>query len=161
MGNVYFIASIVSGVLIGITLILSGLSLINQSQTIFHANERSVDSLYDDLCKELNKAKKRFLINKIIYYSLSTISIIGGIMVSTVYFNKTFSEQIGVFGLFILLSSVIILIFRPQEKYQQANRDKIVLKSIERDYLCIENTQEKNTFLREKLNEYDKRPIAD
>lgn len=149
------------GVLSGVVLIMVGLSIINQSPTKLPANEQSADSLHDELKNELKKAEKRYLFNKVLYYFLSTISIIGGIMVSTVYFNKTFSKQIGVFGLFILLSSVIILIFRPMEKFQQAKWDQSFLKKTERDYMCIEDVQEKNIFLREKLNEYDNRPVAD
>lgn len=162
MENVYNIAITVLSALASIASISIGvIGFFTRSSQVLNVNDQSSDSMHDELYSELKKAKRRYLSNKVLYYTLSSISIIGGVMVSTVYFNEAFNEQIGIIGLFILLSSLLILIFRPLEKYQQANRDMSFLKRVERDYLCIDNIQEKITFLRGKLNEYDNRPIAD
>lgn len=161
MGNVYNIAITVLSVLTVIASLAGVIGFFTRPSKTLNVNDQPSDSMHDELVSELKKAKRRYFLNKILYYSLSSISVIGGVMVSTVYFNQAFNEQIGIIGFFILLSSLVILVFRPMEKYQQANRDISFLKRTERDYLCNEDVQEKNTFLREKLNEYDNRPVAD
>lgn len=161
MGNVYNIAITVLSVLTVIASLAGVIGFFTRPSKTLNVNDQPSDSMHDELVSELKKAKRRYFLNKILYYSLSSISVIGGVMVSTVYFNQAFNEQIGIIGFFILLSSLVILVFRPMEKYQQANRDISFLKRVERDYLCIDNIQEKITFLRGKLNEYDNRPVAD
>ena len=161
MGNVYNIAITVLSVLTAIGSLAGVIGFFTRPSKTLNVNDQPSDSMHDELVSELKKAKRRYFLNKILYYSLSSISVIGGVMVSTVYFNQAFNEQIGIIGFFILLSSLVILVFRPMEKYQQANRDISFLKRTERDYMCIEDIQEKNTFLREKLNEHDNRSLAD
>lgn len=161
MGIVYNIAITVLSVLTAIGSLAGVIGFFTRPSKTLNVNDQPSDSMHDELVSELKKAKRRYFLNKILYYSLSSISVIGGVMVSTVYFNQAFNEQIGIIGFFILLSSLVILVFRPMEKYQQANRDISFLKRTERDYMCIEDIQEKNTFLREKLNEHDNRSVAD
>lgn len=159
--NIYEITSLVLSIMTGMAALVSLLIPTSQSSPKLNVNDQSIDSLYDELNIELKKAKRRYILNKFLYFILSFISIIGGIIVSTVYFNNSFNEQIGIIGFFILISSLLLLFFRPMEKYQQAKRDMAFLKMTERNYKCIDDIQEKNTFLREKLNEYDKRSISD
>lgn len=125
-----------------------------------NANDYSADALCEELEHELKRAKKRYWLYQITYYSLSFISVIGSILVSTVYFHETFTKQIGMIGFFILLSTLLMLFICPMEKYQQAKRNIAFLKKTERDYKCIDETQKANCFLRKKLNEYDKTTMS-
>lgn len=162
MENVYGIAIAVMAVLGALASLVGFLiPITNRPSKTLNVNDQSSDSMHDEFVSELKKAKRRYFLNKVFYYSLSSISVIGSVMVSTVYFNQAFNEQIGIFGFFILLSSLVILVFRPMEKFQQAKRDMLFLKRAERDYMILEDVQDRNTFLRKILNEYDNRPILD
>lgn len=162
MENVYNIAATVMSILGAVSALVGILiTTINRPSETLNVNEPSVDSMHDELVSELKKAKRRYFLNKVFYYTLSSISVIGSVMVSTVYFNQTYNEQIGIIGLFILLSSLVILVFRPMEKYQQAKRDMSFLKRAKREFMFMKNDFEKNEFLRKILDEYDNRSLSD
>lgn len=118
------------------------------------ANESPNRALRKELECELENAKKRRGIYGALYYILSSISIIGGIIISTVYFKDVFGNEIGVIGLFILLSTLLMLFVRPTENYQQAKRDCAFLKKAEREYKCLDDQQQIINYLKGILNEY-------
>lgn len=125
------------------------------------ADASSADSLYEELNYELNRAKTRRTTNQIAHKLLSLISIIGGILVSTVYFQDSFSKQIGTIGFLILVSSLLRLFFHPLENYQRAKRDVVFLKVAVRDYRGFDNHDKAATYLRKKLNEYDQLSLSE
>ena len=124
------------------------------------ADAPSADSLYEELNYELKRAKTRRTMNQIAHKLLSLISIIGGILVSTVYFQDSFSKQIGTIGFLILVSSLLRLFFHPLENYQRAKREVVFLKVAERDYRGVDNPVKATTYLRKKLNEYDQLSLS-
>lgn len=120
---------------------------------------RSSESLSEELEKELKHATTRYKLHRLIYYFLSLISIIGGIMVSTMYFQVTFPKQVGLAGFFILLASIFTLFYRPAEKYKCAREDTAFLKRAKRVYLRVSDIDiyQANRLLEKKLAEYDHR----
>jgi len=161
MENLYEIGGYLSALfgMIGVVTSIIG-KIIERKPHQLNANDYPTDALCEELEHELKRAKKRCWLYQITYYSLSSISVIGSILVSTVYFHETFTKQIGMIGFFILLSTLLMLFIRPMEKYQQAKRNIAFLKKTERDYKCIDETQKANCFLRKKLNEYDKTTMS-
>ena len=157
MEKLYYIGSYLSA-LLGVISVVMGVigTIIGRTSPQFNIDDNSKDTLYEELNSELKRAKRRLWLYQIVYYSLSTISVIGGILISTVYFYETFTKQIGIMGFFILLSTVLMLVIRPNENYQRAKEDLIFLKKTERDYQCFDEAQKATYFLRKKLNEYDR-----
>lgn len=162
MEKLYDIGGCLSAILgvIGIAVSIVGMAM-GRTFPPLNANDHSLETWCEELEHELNRAKKRCWLYQIAYYSLSSISVIGGILVSTVYFYETFTKQIGLIGFFILLSTLLMLFIRPMEKYQRARKNYAFLKKTERDYKCIDATQKAICFLRKKLNEYDKTTMSD
>ena len=180
MEKLYDIGGCLSAILgvIGIAVSIVGMAM-GRTFPPLNANDHSLETLCEELEHEFNFqsalndnitsitfsliifAKKRCWLYQIAYYSLSSISVIGGILVSTVYFYETFTKQIGLIGFFILLSTLLMLFIRPMEKYQRARKNYAFLKKTERDYKCIDETQKAICFLRKKLNEYDKTTMSD
>ena len=157
MEKLYYIGSYLSA-LLGVISVVMGVigTIIGRASPQFNIDDNSKDTLYEELNSELKRAKRRLWLYQIVYYSLSTISVIGGILISTVYFYETFTKQIGIMGFFILLSTLLMLFIRPNENYQRAKEDLIFLKKTERDYQCFDEAQKATYFLRKKLNEYDR-----
>lgn len=157
MEKLYYIGSYFSA-LLGVISVVMGVigTIIGRTSPQFNIDDNSKDTLYEELNSELKRAKRRLWLYQIVYYSLSTISVIGGILISTVYFYETFTKQIGIMGFFILLSTLLMLFIRPNENYQRAKEDLIFLKKTERDYQCFDEAQKATYFLRKKLNEYDR-----
>lgn len=157
MEKLYYIGSYLSA-LLGVISVVMGVigTIIGRTSPKFNIDDNSKDTLYEELNSELKRAKRRLWLYQIVYYSLSTISVIGGILISTVYFYETFTKQIGIMGFFILLSTLLMLFIRPNENYQRAKEDLIFLKKTERDYQCFDEAQKATYFLRKKLNEYDR-----
>ena len=157
MEKLYYIGSYFSA-LLGVISVVMGVigTIIGRTSPQFNIDDNSKDTLYEELDSELKRAKRRLWLYQIVYYSLSTISVIGGILISTVYFYETFTKQIGIMGFFILLSTLLMLFIRPNENYQRAKEDLIFLKKTERDYQCFDEAQKATYFLRKKLNEYDR-----
>lgn len=157
MEKLYYIGSYLSA-LLGVISVVMGVigTIIGRTSPQFNIDDNSKDTLYEELNSELKRAKRRLWLHQIVYYSLSTISVIGGILISTVYFYETFTKQIGIMGFFILLSTLLMLFIRPNENYQRAKEDLIFLKKTERDYQCFDEAQKATYFLRKKLNEYDR-----
>ena len=120
---------------------------------------RSSESLSEELEIELKHATTRYKLHRLIYYFLSLISIIGGIVVSTMYFQVTFPKQVGSVGFVILLSSIFTLFYRPAEKYKRAREDTAFLKSAKRHYLRVSgiDVSKANELLERKLAEYDRK----
>lgn len=157
MEKLYYIGSYLSA-LLGVISVVMGVigTIIGRTSPQFNIDDNSKDTLYEELNSELKRAKRRLWLYQIVYYSLSTISVIGGILISTVYFYETFTKQIGIMVFFILLSTLLMLFIRPNENYQRAKEDLIFLKKTERDYQCFDEAQKATYFLRKKLNEYDR-----
>ena len=157
MEKLYYIGSYLSA-LLGVISVVMGVigTIIGRTSPQFNIDDNSKDTLYEEFNSELKRAKRRLWLYQIVYYSLSTISVIGGILISTVYFYETFTKQIGIMGFFILLSTLLMLFIRPNENYQRAKEDLIFLKKTERDYQCFDEAQKATYFLRKKLNEYDR-----
>lgn len=157
MEKLYYIGSYLSAVL-GVISVVMGVigTIIGRTSSQFNIDDNSKDTLYEELNSELKKAKRRLWLYQIVFFLLSTISVIGGILISTVYFYETFTKQIGIMGFLILLSTLLMLFIRPMENYQRAKKDFIFLKKTERDYQCIDEAQKATYFLRNKLNEYDR-----
>ena len=144
-----------------IAVIISSLMTLERLKSIHKkADAPSADSLYEELNYELNRAKTRRTMNQVANMLLSLISIIGGILVSTVYFQDSFTKQIGTIGFLILISSLLRLFFRPLENYQRAKRDVVFLKVAERGYWGLDNPDKATTYLRKKLNEYDQLSLS-
>lgn len=117
----------------------------------------SFKSLPEELENELKQATHRYKLHKCAYYLLSSFSIVGSIMVSTVYFQETFHKQVGLMGFLILISTILTLLYRPIEKYRSAIEDVAFLKKAKRDYQSNTDTLKANTLLRKRLAEYDLR----
>ena len=149
--------------IIGIVASVFSFLLTKEKEHRLNANTPSGDSLREQLGDGLTSAKRRYYLNQIAHYSLSIISIIGGILISTVYFHQMFPKQIGIMGFLILISSLLRLFFRPLERSQRAKRDLVFLKKLERDYnqRCIDDPSKATSFLTKKLNEYDDLSLSD
>ena len=94
MEKLYNIGGCLSAILgvIGIAVSIVGMAM-ERTLPQLNANDHSIETLCEELKHELNRAKKRCWLYQIAHYSLSSISVIGGILVSTVYFYDTFTKQ--------------------------------------------------------------------
>lgn len=153
----YFVLYLMGVLLVFASCIHIYANVLGKEKQKFYATESSSDSLYEELVAALNKTEKRCKYYKIAYYTLTIVNVIGGVSISTVFIHQVLPFCIGGAGLFVLISSLIILILRPEEKLYRTKSEIAFLKKTKNKYESMSDKNKAKTYLLKNLNEFEDR----
>ena len=143
----YFVLYLMGVLLVFASCIHIYANVLGKEKPKFYATESSSDSLYEELVAALNKTEKRCKYYKIAYYTLNFVNVIGGVSISTVYINSTFSYCMGFAGFFVLISSLFILFLRPEENLYWTKNEITFLKKTRNKYDSMSDKNKAPDFI--------------
>jgi len=132
-------------------------NVLGTNKATFCVTETNSDLLYEELVSALNRTGKRCKFYKTAHYTLTVVNIIGGVSISTVFINEVLPCCMGFAGFLVLISSLLILILRPEEKLYRTKSEIAFLKKTKNKYDSMSDDKRAKTYLRNNLNEFEER----